>query len=404
MSLRRWIVLLVLATLGVIAIFSFLRSAPPEVPFGKVSREDLVSTLITNGQVEPRQSAEIRSVGSGRVATILVKQGDPLRAGEPLLQFDAGEAQARIHDAEATLRSAEARLRQLRAGGPPKARAELDASIEAARLEQRAAKREAEALGRLVERKAATPEELRRQEAEVARLQARIEGLERQRGTMVSPADSAEAQSAVELARTALGEARRIAGQRTVHSPIGGVLYEFAVQPGAWLNSGDLVGRVGDLRTVRLSVYVDEPELGKLQIGQPVTIGWDAKPGREWAGKVNQLPTRVQAFGTRQVGEVICLIDNPDRELLPGTNVNVEIETARVAKALVIPKQALRRRLGVDGVWKLSGSSIRWQPIETGISNLTSAQVEKGLGEGDSVVLTYDRELREGMEVKPVYP
>ncbi len=404
MSLRRWIVLLVLATLGVIALFSFLRSAPPDVPFGKVSREDLVSTLVTNGQVEPRHTAEIRSAEGGKVATIQVKQGDPLRAGQPLLEFDAGEAQARIHDAEATLRSAEARLRQLRAGGPPKARAELDASIEAARLEQRAAKREAEALGRLVERKAAAPEELRRQEAEVARLNARIEGLERQRGTMVSPADSAEAESAVELARTALDEARRMAGQRTVRSPIGGVLYEFAVQPGAWLNPGDLVGRVGDLGTVRLSVFVDEPELGKLQFGLPVTIRWDAKPDREWTGKVNQLPSRVQAFGTRQVGEVICLIDNPGGELLPGTNVNVEIETARVAKALVVPKQALRRRLGVDGVWKLSGSSIHWQPIETGISNLTSAQVEKGLSEGESVVLTYDRELREGMEVKPVYP
>ena len=300
MSLRRWIVLLVLATLGVIAIFSFLRSAPPEVPFGKVSREDLVSTLITNGQVEPRQSAEIRSAGSGRVATILVKQGDPLRAGEPLLQFDAGEAQARIHDAEATLRSAEARLRQLRAGGPPKARAELDASIEAARLEQRAAKREAEALGRLVERKAATPEELRRQEAEVARLQARIEGLERQRGTMVSPADSAEAQSAVELARTALGEARRIAGQRTVHSPIGGVLCEFAVQPGAWLNSGTRWAGLGSPHGAALRVR-GRTGAGQAAIGSlSPSAGTQSRAGN---GPEGEPVHRVQAFGTRQVGK-----------------------------------------------------------------------------------------------------
>lgn len=404
MNLRRWIVLFVLATVGVIALFSFLRSAPPEVPFGRVTRQDLVSTLVTNGQVEPQRTAEIRSAGSGKVATIFVKQGDQLLAGDRLLNFDSNEAQARIGDAQATLRSAEERLRQLRAGGPPKARAELDASIEAAKLEQRAAKRDAEALGRLVEQKAATPEELRRQEAEVARLNARIEGLERQRNTMVSPADTAEAESAVELARTALADAQRLAGQRTVRSPIAGTLYEFAARVGAWLNPGDLVGRVGDLDTVRLSVFVDEPELGKVQVGLPVTIRWDAQPDRAWTGKVNQLPTRVQAFGTRQVGEVICLIDNPDRELLPGTNVNVEIETARVQNALVIPKQALRRQAGADGVWKLTESSIHWQPIKTGISNLTSVQIETGLSEGTSVVLTYDRELRDGMEVKPVFP
>lgn len=404
MNLRRWIVLLVLATLGVIALFSFLRSAPPGVPFGKVLREDLVSTLVTNGQVEPQRTEEIRSVESGKVAAILVKQGDRLQAGQPLLHFDSNGAQARIDDAQATLRSAEARLRQLQAGGPPRTRAELDASIRAAQLEQQAARREAEALRRLVEQKAATPEELRRQEAEIARLQARLDGLERQRGATVSPAEIAEAESAVELARTALSDARRVAAQRTVRSPLAGTLFDLAARLGAWLNPGDLVGRVGDLDSVRVSVFVDEPELGKVQIGLPVTIRWDAQPERTWTGKVDRLPTRVQAFGTRQVGEVLCLIANPGRELLPGTNVNVEIQTASVKNALVIPKQALRRRLGADGVWKLAGSSIHWQAIKTGISNLTSAQVEEGLAEGDSVVLTYDRELRDGMEVKPVYP
>lgn len=404
MNLRRWIVLLVLLTVGVIALFSFLRSAPPQVPFGKVSRQDLVSTLVTNGQVEPQRTAEIRAEGSGKVATILVEQGDQVLAGERLLNFDSNEAQARIADARSTLRSAEERLRQLRAGGPPKAREELDSSIETATLEQRAAKRDAEALERLVKDNAATPEELRRQEAEVARLNARLEGLSRQRASMVSPADISDAESAVALARTGLAEAQRMVAQRTVRSPIAGTLFEFAVRVGAWLNPGDLVGRVGDLDTVRLSVYVDEPELGKVKLGLPVTIRWDAKPDRTWKGKVNQLPSRVQAFGTRQVGEVICLIDNPDRELLPGTNVNVEIETARVENALVIPKQALRRRQASDGVWKLTGETVHWQPIEAGISNLTSVEVKKGLTEADSVVLTYDRELVDGMEVKPVYP
>jgi len=35
---------------------------------------------------------------------------------------------------------------------------------------------------------------------------------------------------------------------------------------------------------LRVRVFVDEPELGRVQEGQPVTIGWDALPGRAWQG------------------------------------------------------------------------------------------------------------------------
>jgi multidrug efflux pump subunit AcrA (membrane-fusion protein) len=75
-----------------------------------------------------------------------------------------------------------------------------------------------------------------------------------------------------------------------------------------------------------------------------------------------------------------------------------------VQNALTIPKQAMRRRLGVDGVWKLAGDRLAWQEINPGVSNLTAVQVNQGLQEGDSVVLVYDRELSDGMAVTPAFP
>lgn len=404
MNLKRWIVILVLLVVAVIAVFSFLRTVPPTVPFAKVSHQDLVSTLITNGQVEPQRSTEIRAESGGRVSSIYAKQGDEVSAGKALLALDATEAAAKVAEAQATLQSAEERLRQARAGGAPLAQADLDASIRRVTLQLEQAQREAASLQRLVEQNAATKDEWRRQREEVERLEAQLEGLRQQRGVLVAPADRASAEAAVQQARLALAEAQRLVALRSVRSPMAGVLYEFAVRAGAFLQPGDLVGRVGDLETVRVSVFVDEPELGKLRAGQPVVIRWDAKAGRTWKGEVNQLPTRIQSFGTRQVGEVVCLIANPGRELLPGTNVNVEIETARVQNALSIPKQALRRRLGEDGVWKLSGDKLQWQPIQAGVSNLTAVQVVQGLREGESIVLVYDRELNDGMAVTPVYP
>lgn len=404
MTFTRWIILLALGMIGIIATFSFLRSAPPEVPFGKVTRQELVSSLVTNGQADPRQSSEIRTLDSGTVASLFARQGDTVTAGQQLLKIDVPGARSHVADARSSLEAAEERLRELKAGGPPKALADLDANIEAARLELQTAIKASEGLARLVQKQAAAPEELRRQNEQISLLRARLDGLTKQRAVVVTAADISEAESSVMAARTALAEAERIVAQRTVRSPVSGTLFELNPRAGAWLNPGDLVGKVGDLSSIRVSVFVDEPELGKVKLGLPVTIRWDAKPGQTWTGKVNELPSRVQPFGTRQVGEVISLIANPDRELLPGTNVNVEIETARVASALVIPKQALRRRGDEDGVWKLVGDVIHWQPIEVGISNATSAQVTNGLVEGDSIVLIYDRELSEGMPAKPVYP
>jgi len=55
---------------------------------------------------------------------------------------------------------------------------------------------------------------------------------------------------------------------------------------------------------------------------------------------VERKPAAIQALGSRQVGEVVCDIENPGRELIPGTNVDAEIRTAVVDNALVIPREA----------------------------------------------------------------
>ena len=104
----------------------------------------------------------------------------------------------------------------------------------------------------------------------------------------------------------------------SIRAPVSGTLYQFDLKVGAYLQPGDLVGLVGNLDKVKVTVYVDEPDLGRVAVGMPVTITWDAMPGRQWKGTVDKFPTQVVALGTRQVGEVGCIIDNPDRDLLPG--------------------------------------------------------------------------------------
>jgi len=113
----------------------------------------------------------------------------------------------------------------------------------------------------------------------------------------------------------------------------------------------------------------------------------------------------VVALGTRQVGEVQCIIDNPDRDLLPGTNINAEIRSSIVENALTIPKESIRREQGRTGVYVLGeGDKISWREVQLGTASVTRSEVTSGLKEGDRIALTSDRPLTRGMEVTPVYP
>jgi HlyD family secretion protein len=159
---------------------------------------------------------------------------------------------------------------------------------------------------------------------------------------------------------------------------------------------------VGQLGRLRVRLYVDEPELGRVSEGQPVTITWEALTGKEWKGSVERKPGSIQPLGTRQVGEVICWIDNPGHQLIPGTNVDATIRTAVVENALVIPKETLRRDTQGTFVFRLDGDKVERRAVKTGNSSISEVQVTEGLNPGDAVALPTDVPLKAGDRVTPL--
>jgi multidrug efflux pump subunit AcrA (membrane-fusion protein) len=102
------------------------------------------------------------------------------------------------------------------------------------------------------------------------------------------------------------------------------------------------------------------------------------------------------------VGEVLCTIDNPMRELLPGTNVNAFIVTQVVEKALTVPKTAVRRENGT-GVYVLGqDGALRWQSVTTGASDALRVEVLSGLADGDAVAEAPEQTLKNGEKVQAV--
>ena len=229
-----------------------------------------------------------------------------------------------------------------------------------------------------------------------------IEGLNKRRASLVGQTDMAAAKARIDAAETALKLARQRAAQALIRAPIAGLVYELTARPGEYLSLGSLVANIGLAGRLRVRVYVDEPELGRVAQGESVAITWDALPGKSWQGTVERMPARIEALGSRQVGEVACVIENPRRELPLGANVNAEIRTAEAPDALVIPKEALRRDAAGDYVFALAAGHIERRPVQTGISSVSLAQISQGLAPGDLVALPADVPLKPGDAVTAV--
>jgi len=379
------------------------KNQPPEIAFARVTRETINSTVPTNGKVEPVQWAAARADRPGAVREIHVQRGQYVMANTPLVDLDASDAQAERASAEARIAQIKAEMETLSKGGRAADLAEISSSLDRARLDLETAQKEYAALSRLQKQQAATQQEVTAAKEKVDRAQLQIQSLEAKKAALVAAPDRASAQARLQDAEAALRLADDHIRQSVVRAPIDGFVYQFDLKPGAFLNAGDSVALIGRLERVHVNVYVDEQDLGRVAKGMPVAITWDALPGRVWMGAVDKTPVQIVPLGSRQVGEVTCLIENPNRDLLPGANVNAEIKTDSVENALTIPKEALRREGSRTGVYLLDGDRVVWRDVKMGVNNTTRTQVD-GLQDGDAVALLSDKPLKNGMMVRPMFP
>ncbi|HUI54793.1 MAG TPA: efflux RND transporter periplasmic adaptor subunit [Bryobacteraceae bacterium] len=401
--MKKLLLVLLLGISGVIVWGILRRSAPPQVTCARVRRETLVSTLPTNGKVEPFEWQAVRAESAGVVGSVGVVDGRPVTKGALLAQITDPSLQAQIDAAAAKVNEMQADLASLEAAVKPAELTDIENGLARANLDLQQAQREHATLQRLADKHAATPADVRAAADRIQQLQTQIAGLERRRHTVTPPADIDAARARLQDAQVALKLAQQQAALSEVRAPMAGVIYGLAVRPGTYVKPGDLVANIGIMDRLRVRVYIDEPELGRVALGQPVTITWQALPGKQWQGAVERKPIAIESFGSRQVGEVVCSIENPERQLIPGTNVDALIRTAVVDGALVIPKEALRHDAAGDFVFVLKSDAIERRPVKTGNSSVTRIQVTDGLAENDAVTLPSDTSLKPGDRVTPVF-
>ena len=147
--------------MAAVIVWGVLRkNDPPRVNFARVKRQTLVSTLPTNGKVEPSEWQAVRAEIGGIVSRAPVEDGQVVAAGAVLAGITDPSLQAEIDTAQARLNEAQANLASQEAGGKPADFTEIDNSLARAQFDLEQAKKSLASLQRLVAKHAATQQEV----------------------------------------------------------------------------------------------------------------------------------------------------------------------------------------------------------------------------------------------------
>lgn len=333
-----------------------VRESGPAVraPVGTVSEAPFRTGLEITASVEPFRRATPGTVLMGRVETILKKEGDRVRSGEPLARIASGDVAAR--------------------------RAQAEAAVAAARAMEENARRTRERVERLHARDAASDKNL---EDAIAGHQA------------------AEAQ--LHAAEEGVRAAEVYVDYAVVKAPFDGIVTRRNIEKGDMAAPGMPLFTVEDLTRMKVEAQVAEADAAGLEAGAPVQVSVSSLGGAVFDGVVHEiLPTadpRSRTFTAR------VLLDNPEGRLRSGMFARVFLPGTGEAgrPAVIVPDSAIIRRGPLTGVFAVDDEGrarLRW--ITLGSRREGSFEVLTGLRAGERIVVVPPAELEDGRPVDAV--
>jgi HlyD family secretion protein len=304
--------LAVLAGVGVWQRQSQAQAAPRFIT-EPIRRGDLATTVTANGTLKPIRSVSIGSELSGTVARVLVDVNDRVKQGQILVELDKAKLTDQITQSEAALASTKATWRQ----------------TQAVTQEARAALARLEEVRRLSNGQLPAATELDSAQASLAKAEA----------------NEAAARASITQAEATLSTNRTNLAKASIRAPFDGVILTRNVEPGyavaASLQAVTLFTLAEDLRQMKLSVDIDEADVGQVQTGQRASFSVSAWPQRKYPATI----TRV-AYGSTTTDNVVTYttelaVANDDLSLRPGMTATATIAAQEHRGVLLVPNTAL---------------------------------------------------------------
>lgn len=350
----------------------------------KIARGDIRAAVTATGTMNAVVTVLVGTQVSGTIKQLMVDYNSIVKKGQLLALIDPALSEAKVEQARANLQSATANVEKADA-------ALLDANRTLERNRALYAKN-------FIARSEVDTAETNHQSAlaQVTVARAQVE----------------QTRAALQLEETNLRYTR-------ILSPVDGIVISRNVDIGqtvaASFQTPTLFNIAQDLTRMQIDTNVDEADIGKILVGQPVQFSVDAYPDMTFDGKVSEIrnaPTTLQNVVTYTV---VIRVNNPELKLKPGMTANVSIITATKTGTMKVPNAALRFKWtdqkaadrektggpakGAEaaksgpagkrqGVWVLDREKPRRVPITTGISDGNFTEILSGdLKEGDAVIV-----------------
>jgi HlyD family secretion protein len=377
------------------------------VRMAEVDRRDLVQVVTASGNIRAHRKVDISSDISAKVDTVLVKEGDDVRAGQVLLRLDPAQSEAARSRAQAALSQSRAQESQQQAN---LARAQRD-------------------LDRFLSLNARDSLLVSPQQIDDARTTLDV-----------AKANLKAAQFGVSQAQASLDEAQDMLSKTVITAPIAGKVTRLNVDQGETVvigtmnNPGSLILTVSDLSVIEAVVQVDETDVPEVVLGDSAVVHIDAFPDRTFTGKVTEIgnsaiqPPSQQTTGQQAAidFEVVITLDSTNADLRPDLSATADIVTARRSHVLAVPIIALTvkekadsaaasadsssvgqdaRANDTEGVYVVHDGKVKFSPVKVGITGREYFEILSGVEQGDTVVSgPYQkiRELKDGDAVKPL--
>jgi ABC exporter DevB family membrane fusion protein len=393
----------------------------------EVRRRAITRLVVATGRVEPVTEVILANKIPGRVKTVLVREGDAVEPGQPLVLFDDDEHLARVRIAEAglgaaraaavraarALDAARARWRDVQSGPRrqevERAQAEVEQAEERWRNAERERRRQEELLGRdLIARSqhdaAVTEAEVARAKVAAARKsQELLEAGPKRETERAAWAEVEEARAELvrvraEVSRVEAELAHARAALRTtvVEGTVSGKVTRRLVEPGEAVDIGIPLMVLADVSRSLVRAEVDETDVGKLAIGQSAEVTSEAFPGRIFPGQVRELgqavgkrkvrpddPTRIQDMKVLETK--VEILDGGD-DLRLGMTVDVKILVARKADVLVLPADLVPAGMHEASLDVVGVRGRETRTVRLGLRDEAYVEVLDGLGPGDRVI------------------
>jgi RND family efflux transporter MFP subunit len=326
---------------------------------------DIASGLVITGTLEPSEVVEIKAQVPGTIQDLAVDRGVPVRRGQRLAVIEAQGVRSQVSSARAGVAAAESQI----------AAAEANRAAAQQRLEGARVLHEAGALSTV----------------DFQSVQAQYEAAVGQVAAARSQAAAAAAQ---------LTAATETAGRTVVQAPIAGVVSRRDVNEGEAVNAGQALLTIVNSQTLELAGQIPVQQAARAHVGQAVSFTLDAYPNQEFTGEVARIDP-VADPATRRVG-IALQLPNADGRLVGGQFVTGQVLTANVAKAIVIPRTALRGDEKARFVFVVENGRIARRDVTVGALDDArgTVPVESGLNEGDRVIVSPATDIQAGALVR----